>query len=497
MSQPLTTDAANAERIHQIDAFSNARVMCVGDVMLDRFVYGSVERISPEAPIPVVHYGHENIMLGGAGNVVRNIVSLGAQCAFVSVIGSDDTGRTVAGLTGKQERIEPYLLTDRKRITTEKTRYVAGSQQLFRCDRETAEPISAALAEQITEICEQEISKHNVIILSDYGKGLLTREVVSQIMTLARGADVKVIVDPKSRDFGLYAGAWLLSPNQKELEVAAGFEPLKTPEAIEQAARRLMQQHSITNMLVTRGAKGMMLFMHDGSTHTIDTRAREVFDVSGAGDTVISTLSVAVSSGCDLITSAELANTAAGIVVGKMGTATIYRTDLKAAVHTQDILTGQSKIYPQDIAVAQVETWQRDGLKVGFTNGCFDIVHAGHVASINDCKSHCDKLIIAINSDDSVRRLKGESRPINQEMDRALLLAELRAVDMVVIFRDDTPLPLLERLRPDVLMKGADYEKEQIVGWELVESYGGKVERIALKDGYSTTNTIKKLQGAK
>ncbi len=489
-------ESQSVNLIHRIDAFNTARVMCVGDVMLDRFVYGHVDRISPEAPIPVVRYDHENIMLGGAGNVVRNIVSLGANCSFISVIGADDVGRTIAGLTGKQERLEPYLLTDRHRTSTEKTRYIAGSQQLFRCDRESSEPIESHISEQILEICEQEIAKHHVLILSDYGKGLLTRSNVAAIITHAKAENVRVIVDPKSRDFSHYAGAWLLSPNQKELEAASGGEPLKTPIEIEKAARSLMQAHRLDNMLVTRGAKGMMLFMANGTNYIIDTRAREVFDVSGAGDTVIATLGVAISSGCDLITAAELANTAAGIVVGKMGTATIYRTDLKAAVHTQDILTGQSKIYPQDIAAAQIESWQREGFKIGFTNGCFDIVHAGHVASINDCKSHCDKLIIAVNSDDSVRRLKGESRPINHEMDRALLLAELRSVDMVVIFRDDTPLPLLERLRPDVLMKGADYEKEQIVGWDLVESYGGKVVRIPLKEGYSTTNTIKKMQSS-
>jgi D-beta-D-heptose 7-phosphate kinase/D-beta-D-heptose 1-phosphate adenosyltransferase len=477
-----------------IDHFDTAKILCVGDVMLDKFVYGHVDRISPEAPIPVIRQHHETMMLGGAGNVIRNIASLGASSAFISVVGTDDTGRTIIGLTAKQERIEPFLLSDGKRISTLKTRYVAGSQQLFRCDQETSEPISDALREDIEEVFAQELPKHRAVILSDYHKGVLTPSLTRHLIDLANTAQVPVIIDPKSQDFSIYSGAWLLTPNQKELEATALGKSLTTDADIEQHARHLMQLHAIRNILVTRGAKGMMLCCEDGSTHTIHTRAREVFDVSGAGDTVIATLAVALASGCDLKTSAEFANTAAGIVVGKIGTAVIYRTDLKTALHTQDITTGANKIFPQDIAFAQIESWQRDGFKVGFTNGCFDIVHAGHIASINSCKQHCDKLIIAVNADDSVRRLKGDSRPVNKEMDRALLLAELQSVDMVVIFREDTPLPLLHRFKPDILMKGEDYQKEQIVGWDFVESYGGQVVRIPLKDGYSTTNTIKKLQ---
>lgn len=477
-----------------IDHFDHASVMCVGDVMLDRFVYGHVERISPEAPIPVIRHDNETIMLGGAGNVVRNIVSLGASCAFISVVGADDTGRTILGLTAKQERLEPFLFTDNKRISTLKTRYIAGSQQLFRCDNESTAPIQDTQFDNIVEIYSQELHKHKIVILSDYNKGVLPPAMVRILIERANASKIPVIIDPKSRDFSIYANAWLLTPNQKELEATFHGRAFTSTQEIEKHTRSLMAQFNIRNMLITRGAKGMLLCCENGDTHVIRTRAKEVFDVSGAGDTVIATLAVALASGCDLPVSAELANTAAGIVVSKMGTAVIYRTDLKTAVHTQDITTGASKIFPQDIAVAQVETWQREGLKVGFTNGCFDIIHAGHIASINDCASHCDKLIIAVNSDDSVRRLKGETRPVNQEMDRALLLAELQSVDMVIIFRDDTPLPLLHRLKPDVLMKGADYEKEQIVGWDFVESYGGEVKRIALKDGYSTTNTIKKLQ---
>ena len=477
-----------------IDNFSGAQVLCVGDVMLDRFVYGRVERISPEAPIPIVKYDHENHMLGGAGNVVRNISSLGGTSSFVGVIGKDDTGKEIAALMGKQERVYPYLLTDSDRTSTEKTRYIAGSQQLFRADREDVTPVKKTMAAQIINVFDDEIAKHKVAVLSDYGKGLLMPKTIKHMIAKAKEHDVMVIIDPKSRDFSVYKGATVLTPNLNEMELAAG-EKLSTLDEIAKTARRIMKECAIENILVTRGAHGMVLVAGDAAEpYEISARAREVFDVSGAGDTVVATLAVALASGCSMKDSAFLANAAAGIVVGKIGTAVVYRTDLKAAIHTIDIATGKRKIFPQDLADDQVHAWQRAGQKVGFTNGCFDLVHTGHLASLNAAKSYCDKLVIAINSDASVKRLKGADRPINSEMDRALLLAELQSVDMVVIFREDTPEALLEKLRPDVLMKGEDYQKHEIVGWEFVESYGGVVQRIPLQQGYSTTNTIKKIR---
>lgn len=480
--------------ISGVDRFAEAHVLCIGDVMLDKFIYGNAVRISPEAPIPVLALERETTMLGGAGNVVRNIISLGGSATFISVVGNDDTGNTILALTAKEPRLYPYLLTDNTRISTQKTRYIAGSQQLMRADRESTEELSEKLVEQIAQIVEQEIERHQVVVLSDYGKGVLTEQLVRQVLEIAREADVPVIVDPKSNDFSRYADAYLVSPNQKELAAAFGVE-LHEESDILDAARILMRANDIKNILVTRGAKGMLLTKPAGEPYRVKARAREIYDVSGAGDTSLATLAVALGSGSSLEDAVYLSNTAGGIVVGKMGTAAVYRTDLKTELYTQDVFSGTRKIYPQDIAAEQVETWQREGCKVGFTNGCFDIVHAGHLALINDAKKECDKLILAINSDESVKRLKGESRPVNTEMDRALLLAELGAVDMVVIFREDTPEELLKKLRPDVLMKGADYTKEQIVGGAFVESYGGKVVSLALKDGYSTTNTIRKIIG--
>lgn len=477
-----------------IDGFAGARVLCIGDVMLDRFIYGQVERISPEAPIPVVRHDHETIMLGGAGNVLRNLVSLGASAGFAGIIGDDEAGGIITRLTGQQPRCAPYLVVDKGRRSTEKTRYIAQGQQMFRADKEDARAVGEAARKQLLQIIEQEIPACDLLLLSDYAKGVLADDILAPLMAAAAKAGKRVIVDPKSQNFSRYRSAWLLTPNFKELCTACGYES-KTEDEIAHAARTLMKDGDLANMIVTLGARGMLVVPGTGEATLLAAQKREVFDVSGAGDTVIATLAAAIATGQTLEDAAFLANVAAGIVVGRAGTATVYRTDLKTAVHTQDVTTGAAKIYPQDLAAEQVESWKHDRLSVGFTNGCFDIVHPGHLALLADAKAQCDRLIVAINSDASVKRLKGESRPVNGEMDRALLLAELRAVDMVVIFREDTPLEVLERLKPDVLMKGGDYTLDQVVGRDLVESYGGRVLTIPLREGYSTTATIAKIQG--
>lgn len=476
-----------------IDGFARARILCVGDVMLDRFIYGHVDRISPEAPIPVVRQERETIMLGGAGNVLRNLVSLGATASFVAVVGDDVAGTTITRLTAEQPRCAPYLIITHERQSTEKTRYIAQGQQMFRADREDTRPLTAATCAQLAAVIAQEIPSCDLVLLSDYGKGVLADTLVASTMQQAHAHGKKVIVDPKARDFARYRGAWLLTPNLKELGAAHGQE-LHSHAEIEASARQQMQRCGVENMIITLGAGGMLVVTHSGESLHIPAQKREVFDVSGAGDTVIATLACAIATGMALADAALLANIAAGIVVGRSGTATVYRTDLKTAVFTQDITVGSSKIYPLDLAAEQVESWQHDGLNVGFTNGCFDLVHPGHLALLADARTQCDRLVVAINSDASVKRLKGESRPVNGEMERALLLAELRAVDMVVIFREDTPEATLERLKPDVLMKGGDYTLDQVVGRDFVESYGGRVLTLPLREGYSTTATIAKIR---
>jgi D-beta-D-heptose 7-phosphate kinase/D-beta-D-heptose 1-phosphate adenosyltransferase len=476
----------------QVDRFEEASLLCIGDVMLDHFFYGTASRISPEAPIPVLKIERQSAMLGGAGNTVRNMITLGARASFISVVGNDDAGNRIVTLAGQEPRLEPFLLTDSKRVSTEKSRYIATSQQLLRADYESVEPLPMALQEKVLTAVRDDILRYQAVVLSDYGKGMLTDALIRGVMETANAAGVPVLVDPKRRDLSVYRGATILTPNLRELSEACGQNLVSTEEVIA-AARDQMHAHSIQHMVVTRGAQGMILVPHDEEPLVVSARAREVFDVSGAGDTVVATLAVALASGCSLPDAVELANTAAGIVVGKIGTSVVYRNDLKTALHTQGVTTSGHKIYPPALASEQIDAWKQTGLKVGFTNGCFDLIHAGHLGLINDARAFCDKLVVAINSDDSVRRLKGASRPVNSEMERALLLAELSAVDMVVIFHEDTPETLLTLLKPSVLMKGADYALTEIVGADFVQSYGGEIRRIPLREGYSTTNIIERI----
>lgn len=487
---PLTALASDIER------FAGARVLCVGDAMLDRFVYGSVSRISPEAPIPVITRDSEKSMPGGSGNVVRNIVSLGASCCFVSIIGDDAIGKRLVSLIGEEPNVEPYLITEKGRVTTEKARFISGNQQLLRCDNETKTAITRASTERIYQIAADELPNHQALILSDYGKGVLQEDTVRKLIQQANEKNIPIFVDPKQRDFSVYQGAFLISPNLYELALVAGVDQFDSEDAIIATAKAQIEKHNIQHILVTRGKDGMTLVSTDREPVHIPARAREVFDVSGAGDTVIAALTTAYAVGFSVENAARVANIAAGIVVGRLGTATIHRTDLKTALYTYETVSSHAKILPQNIAVDEVTNWRRQNLTIGFTNGCFDVLHVGHLQSLNDAKSHCDRLIVGLNSDDSIKRLKGDSRPINQEMDRAMLLAALDCVDMVVIFREDTPLALIESFKPDVLMKGEDYSKEQVVGGGVVESYGGKIILLPLREGYSSTKIIEQTKSA-
>jgi D-beta-D-heptose 7-phosphate kinase/D-beta-D-heptose 1-phosphate adenosyltransferase len=479
-----------------IDHLQGVRLLCVGDLMLDRFMYGTVDRVSPEAPIPVFTHTRESRMLGGAGNVVRNLLALEAEATFLSVIGDDVVGKQLTALVGAEPHLVPYLITEAGRISTKKTRYVAGNQQLLRSDHETKAPIAEMTTATLIDILTSELPGKQAVILSDYGKGVLSPALVARVMALATQHHIPVFVDPKQRDLSIYRGAAVISPNLKELALAAGVDGFADDAALVSAAQHLCQTHSFGHMLVTRGKDGMTLVNSGGLIAHIHATAREVFDVSGAGDTAIATLAAAVAAGATIQQAAELANLAAGVVVGRLGTAVVHRSDLTTALYTSQALAHQQKIVPLAYATEMVKSWKREGQIVGFTNGCFDIMHAGHISLLRDAKAHCDRLVVGLNTDASVTRLKGATRPVNGERDRATLLAALSMVDLIVLFEEDTPLALLEALKPDVLMKGADYAKDKVVGWELVESYGGKVELLPLKEGYSTTGIIKKSAGA-
>jgi len=474
-----------------VDRLKDVSLLCVGDLMLDCFVYGHVDRISPEAPIPVLRIEREVSMLGGAGNVVRNIVGLGARAEFASVVGSDPPGREVTGLVGELDRVEPHLLVERQRQTTMKRRFVAGSQQLLRADLETVAPISEATVDDILRVVEAAMADCGALVLSDYAKGVLTPRCIQGMIAAARRAGKPVIVDPKGADFSRYRGATLLTPNRREMAEATQM-PVDNDAGVEAAARHLIDTCGVDGVLCTRGAEGMSLIEAKGAVHHLPAAAREVFDVSGAGDTVVATLAAGIAAGLSWADAAELANVAAGIVVGKVGTAVAFSADLVRALQNE-MPDGSDKVATVEQAVDAVARWRRQGYRIGFTNGCFDLLHPGHVSLMAQAKAACDRLVVGLNSDASVRRLKGKDRPVQVEAARAAVLASLSTVDLVVVFGEDTPIELIRALKPEVLVKGADYRMEQVVGADLVHRWGGRVLLAELSPGHSTTATIRKL----
>lgn len=476
-----------------VDAMRGARVLCVGDVMLDRFVYGDVERISPEAPIPVMRIQRETSMLGGAGNVVRNMVALGARPVFVSVVGDDGAAREIVGLISALGGVEPCLVAEPGRQTTIKMRYIAGSQQLLRADRETTAAISDSCTTQVIERIAAALPKVDVVVLSDYGKGVLNARVLDSTIQAARAAGKPVIVDPKGSDYRIYRGASLLTPNRKELADASKL-PVAGDGQIVAAARHLLENCGVEAILATRSQDGMTLVGRPDTVWHLPAEAREVFDVSGAGDTVVATIAVALAAGVPLEQAARLANAAAGIVVAKVGTAVAYSGELLAAIHAQELRHDEAKIQTLDGLLDLAARWRHRGWRVGFTNGCFDLLHPGHIALIRQAKAACDRLVVGLNADASVQRLKGPTRPVQSETARATVLASLEAVDAVVLFNEDTPLQLITALKPDVLVKGADYTIATVVGADVVQSYGGKVVLADLVQGQSTTATIARMK---
>jgi D-beta-D-heptose 7-phosphate kinase/D-beta-D-heptose 1-phosphate adenosyltransferase len=484
-SDPLPNLAIAAE--HMLDRAAGGGVLCVGDLMLDRFVTGRVERISPEAPIPVLAVDRETVMPGGVGNVVSNIRALGGKAHVIAVVGEDSEAQLLQGLLGPASDLS--FVSDNTRPTGVKTRFIAGGQQLLRADFEHGRPISPKIEEQIVDEIEKHLHGAAVLVLSDYGKGVLTDRVTTWAIAAAKARNIPTIVDPKGADYGRYRGATVVTPNFKELTEAAGTIGAGDAK-LEEAARGVLAKSGILSMVATRGADGLSVIRMDADAVHVRAQPREVFDVSGAGDTVVATLALALATGAELATGAMLANLAASIVVGKVGTASVSADELRGAA---DEAAGVGKLKTMHSLADQVERWRRRHLTIGFTNGCFDLLHPGHLSLIRQSRAACDRLIVGINSDESVRRLKGPTRPVSTELARAEVLSALADVDAVAIFDDDTPLALIEAIKPDVLIKGADYTIEQIVGAPFVQSYGGKVVRARLEAGHSTTATIARM----
>ncbi len=476
-----------------LDRLAGARVAVIGDVMLDRYVYGEAERISPEAPVPVLRVREESEMLGGAGNVLRNLAALGAKASCLAAVGDDDDGKRVAELLAREPGVTPAIVTAAGRTTIRKTRFVAGGHQLLRVDRERAEPLPVAAEREAVSKIEAVLSGAGAVVLSDYGKGLLSKAVIAAILAAAMRLGIPVLADPKGREFGKYRGAALVTPNRKELGEAADL-PTGSDAEIEASARAVRERSGIAAVLATRGAQGMMLLDAAGAVHHIAAEAREVFDVSGAGDTVIATVAAGLAAGLPLLDAVRIANCAAGIVVGKVGTAVAHPAEIRAALERQESRATEEKIASRQSAVDRAALWRRRGLRVGFTNGCFDLLHPGHIHLLAQARAACDRLVVGLNSDASVKRLKGNGRPVQGEAARAAVLAGLADVDLVTVFGEDTPAALIAALRPDVLVKGADYTVDTVVGADFVKSYGGRVVLAALLPGHSTTATVAKLR---
>jgi D-beta-D-heptose 7-phosphate kinase/D-beta-D-heptose 1-phosphate adenosyltransferase len=481
----------NSDLLPLIDRLKTARVLCIGDVMLDHYVYGQVERVSPEAPIPVLWIEREMKTLGGAGNVMRNLRALGAASSFISVVGNDEAGREIGRLVEAQDGAEAHVLVQPQRTTTVKTRYIAGNQQLLRADRESAIPLDPYIREDLLRLACELVADHPVVIISDYGKGVLTEGVALEIIRAATEAGAQVIVDPKGGDHIRYRGADLLKPNRRELAHATGM-PVATESEIVAASRVLIERCGFNAVLASLGAEGSVLVSADSTVHIQRTEVREVYDVSGAGDTVVATVGAALAVGVSLTDAARLANAAAGIVVGKIGTAVVYASELIASLNGRD-LHAADKVVPRSHALDLVARWRRHGLKIGFTNGCFDLLHPGHVALLGQAKAACDRLVVGLNSDASTARLKGPRRPIQNESERAAVLASLAAVDLIVVFEEDTPIELIREIQPQLLVKGDDYRLDEVVGADFVKSAGGEVLLAKVVPGYSTTATIARL----
>jgi len=480
------------------DSLSDVRVLCVGDVMLDRFISGHVKRISPESPVPVLSIASTDSFPGGAANVARNIGSLGGRCTLVSVVGRDSVARELQDSMQRIAGVVCEFCVVAGRPTSEKIRFVAQGQQMLRTDAEVTAPIDAVTASAILDTVGRLAPDHDVLVLSDYAKGLLTDSIVSACIALARQHRIPVVVDPKSVNLSRYSGATVMTPNSKEVMDATGIDPSEDDQRAEEAGLAIVAGAQVEAVLITRAQHGMTLVADGAVTTHIEASAREVFDVVGAGDTVIATLSLALGAKLTLEQAARLANSAAGVVVGKRGTATVTQTELADEVLrlSRGSLQGlQNKIMSRAEAVELAGTWRKNGFTVGFTNGCFDILHVGHLAILAFARQNSGRLIVAVNSDISVKRLKEAGRPINPENDRAMVLAALAVVDAVVVFDEDTPLEFIQELNPDVLIKGADYTIDKIVGAQHVLSYGGKVLTCELVPGKSTTRVVNVLRG--
>jgi D-beta-D-heptose 7-phosphate kinase/D-beta-D-heptose 1-phosphate adenosyltransferase len=479
-------------------ALADQTVLCIGDLMLDEFVYGEVSRISPEAPAPVLAVKRTEVMIGGAGNVARNLVALGTRCIFIGVVGDDDAGGALADALGADPLIEFHLVVDGARQTTRKVRFVSEhfSTHLLRADWEVAAAVDPASEDALIGHVIEALPGAGAVVLSDYAKGALTPRVVRAVIDAANAAGKPVVVDPKGRDYSIYQGATLITPNRQELADAT-HRAANTDDEIAAAAAGLGNALGAQAVLVTRSEDGMTLVGEGGAVHVPAYPVR-VRDVSGAGDTVVAVLAAMLAMDADFESAMRAANAAAAVVVGKPGTATLSIAELRSRILPAASLAPEEKIvFDWALLDEHLVEWRRQGLRVGFTNGCFDLLHPGHVRLLAGARAACDRLVVGLNGDASVTRLKGPGRPVQPVKARAEVLAALEAVDLVAVFDEDTPEQLIARVKPTVLVKGADYTREEVVGREIVEALGGEVILVDLVPGYSTSAMVENARGGK
>lgn len=474
------------------ESFSNARIMCIGDVVLDRFIYGTISRMSSEAPIPVVVEDHRKSMLGCAGNAAANIASLGGNVRLISTVGNDDEAAVLKNIAKETLGSDIGLVTDNTKPTTLKTRILSNTTQVARFDREVKTDLSHEAFEEITKVIKKHIENTDAILLCDYGNGVLTDDLIHYIIDLANKNNVPTLVDPRSTDLKKYDGATIIKPNRKELSDLTDL-PTKTDKEINQAAQKILSTTTIKNVLVTRSEDGMSFFDGVNSPLHIPTQAKEVYDVSGAGDTVGATLILSIASGATYEQAITLGNIAGGIVVGRVGTARIYQEELIDALikHSEQGATGKGlslsgllKLNKHNECAEKVALWRAQGHKIGFTNGYFDLLHPGHLSLLEQAKNECDKLIVAVNSDVSAKASGRDKTLIQSEVSRTAILGTLETVDLVTSFDEPTPADLLKLLKPDVIIKGNNYTANDIAELEAIESFNGELFFAQIDEQY-------------
>lgn len=462
-------------------------ILVIGDLMIDHYLWGSCDRISPEAPVQVVNVKKESSVLGGAGNVINNLVTLGSVVDVISVIGNDSVANELKSLLEKIDVPTSNLVVENNRKTSKKSRLIASQQQVLRYDMESIDDINENSHKQIIQTLEKNIDKYSSIILSDYGKGVLTTNLTKEIIKIANKNNIKVLVDPKGKDYSKYKGSYTLTPNKKEAMEATNID-IKDESSLIEALKSLKTQCELEVSLITLSEQGIAIF--DDELTIKPTVAREVYDVTGAGDTVIASIAFALGNNLDIKDSIYFANLAAGVVVGKIGSATTTLDEIYEYEYSLHKSNSTSHIKTFDEIKTLSSKLHNQGKKIVFTNGCFDILHVGHVKYLEVAKSYGDVLILGLNADSSVKKLKGPTRPINTQDDRAYILASLESVDYVVIFEEETPYELIKLIKPHVLVKGGDYEGKEVVGQDIAD----ELKLVQFVDGKSTTNTIKRIQ---